>query len=183
MASGREPERDLFIATALRELRKCLGLVGMEKAGWGLWQEEWSLDFDSLWCTGKQSFSVHSLQILTCVQGNNLLPSLSSPPVINQMQGTKYVRTSQVTRFSPSVHFCLVLESLWGCILAWMSTFSLPNFPYILVRLWSILHFQCLFCILRKPTVSNYTLSWPHFSNGRSDWELLGEFLVPFPSL
>lgn len=72
------------------------------------------------------------------------IPS-SSYPDIKQMLGTKYVRTSKVTCFSPSVHFCLVLESLCGCILAWVSIFSLPNFPYILVGLWSILHFQCLF--------------------------------------
>lgn len=27
--------------------------------------------FLTLWCTGKKNFSVHSLQILTCVQGNS----------------------------------------------------------------------------------------------------------------
>lgn len=65
------------------------------------------------------------------------------------MQETKYAQASEVACISPNIHFCLGLESLCDCILAWVGTLSLTNIPYILVALQSILHFQRLFCDLR----------------------------------
>lgn len=170
----------------LRELRKHLGLLGMEKAGCGLGQKKCSLGFDSLWCTAKQNFSPYFADPHLCPRKYPI--PLSSSPDINKMQGTKYVRTSQVTVFSVSIHFCLVLESLCACISAWVSAFTLHSFPYILVGLLSILHFQCLFCNLEifragNPTVSNYTLRWLHFSSGENDWELFEYSLVSLSAL
>lgn len=60
----------VFIAMALRALGRYLGLAVMVKTGWKLWHE--------------LSKFIHSLQIITYVQGN-MFPLSSSPPDINYL--------------------------------------------------------------------------------------------------